>query len=103
MRMTAPPINGNCVGHPTSWWYPLVSNRSSGAERQENREGAKKAIAICLQCEVREQCLTYSLEWEPTGIWGGLPENDRGRMRRRLGVRLLRQSATDILGYPPRV
>jgi len=47
--------------------------------------------------------LTYSLEWEPTGIWGGLPENDRGRMRRRLGVRLLRQSATDILGYPPRV
>lgn len=67
------------------------------------RRNMVSAINICNDCDVREECLRYSLEWEPVGIWGGLPENDRDKMRRRLGLRILRPSLADVLGYPNRV
>jgi len=101
--MRQPPANGACIGKPTSWWFPTVNNRSSSDDRREAREGAKNAIVICNGCAVKDACLTYSLEWEPVGIWGGLPESDRNRMRRRLGINILRPNLSDLLGYPSRV
>jgi hypothetical protein len=101
--MTQPPANGACIGKPTNWWFPSASNRSSSDDRRDAREGAKKAITICNSCPVQDECLAYSLEWEPVGIWGGLPENDRDRMRRRLGIKIVRPLLSDLLGYPSRV
>lgn len=62
-----------------------------------------RAIMICNICEQREACLRYSLEWEPYGIWGGHPERERAKMRRRLGLTILRQSSADVNGYVQRV
>ena len=46
--------------------------------------GPAKAKRICSSCEVRVECLEYSLDNnEQFGVWGGLGENDRRRLRRR--------------------
>ena len=43
-----------------------------------------QARAICAQCPVRTLCLDYAVEnGEPHGIWGGLNELQRARMRMR--------------------
>jgi WhiB family redox-sensing transcriptional regulator len=44
---------------------------------------SRPAKQICRQCEVRAQCLEYALEHdEMFGIWGGLSERDRRRVKR---------------------
>lgn len=43
----------------------------------------REAKRICVSCEVREQCLEYALSRdERYGIWGGLSERERRRIRR---------------------
>ena len=38
---------------------------------------------VCRACEVRAECLEYALEHnEKYGIWGGLSERERRRMKR---------------------
>ncbi len=50
-------------------------------EARENRLAAAKRV--CGQCVVRTQCLEYALDsGERHGIWGGLSEDERTRMRR---------------------
>jgi WhiB family redox-sensing transcriptional regulator len=47
----------------------------------ENPLAAKK---VCMACNVRVQCLEYSLKNnERFGIWGGLTEFDRRKLRRQ--------------------
>jgi WhiB family transcriptional regulator, redox-sensing transcriptional regulator len=44
--------------------------------------------ALCAQtdCEVRAECLEYALENdERFGIWGGLSERERRRIKRQVG------------------
>lgn len=45
----------------------------------------KVAKSICQRCPVRTECLRYALE-EPVdhGIWGGLTERERRRLRRQV-------------------
>jgi WhiB family redox-sensing transcriptional regulator len=39
---------------------------------------------VCRGCEVRQQCLDYALaNGEKFGIWGGLSERERRRLRRQ--------------------
>jgi WhiB family redox-sensing transcriptional regulator len=41
------------------------------------------AKAICMQCEVRLQCLEWSLATgQDAGVWGGLSEEERRALRR---------------------
>lgn len=43
----------------------------------------RQAKKVCQQCPVREQCLEYALEHdERFGVWGGLSEHQRKRLRR---------------------
>lgn len=52
--------------------------------KEERAERESRARAICERCPVREQCLDHALEvGEPNGIWGGLNELQRSRLRRR--------------------
>lgn len=47
---------------------------------------AIEAKKLCASCPVVEQCLDWALENnERFGIWGGLTERERRRMRRRMG------------------
>jgi len=50
----------------------------------EKGGSTREAKKICGQCEVSAQCLEYALQNdERFGIWGGLSERERRRLRRR--------------------
>ena len=49
----------------------------------EKGGSTREAKRICTTCEVRSECLEYALEHdERFGIWGGLSERERRRLRR---------------------
>jgi WhiB family redox-sensing transcriptional regulator len=50
----------------------------------EKGGSTREAKRICTGCEVRTECLEYALEHdERFGIWGGLSERERRRLKRR--------------------
>ena len=52
----------------------------------EKGGSTREAKKICTGCEVRTECLEYALaNDERFGIWGGLSERERRRLRRRAG------------------
>ena len=64
---------GACRGEPLGWFFP-----ERGASTREAKE-------FCRGCVVREDCLEYALaEPDLQGIWGGLSERERARMRRAM-------------------
>lgn len=49
----------------------------------EKGGSTREAKKVCDGCEVRAQCLEYALENdERFGIWGGLSERERRKLRR---------------------
>ena len=97
-----PPTGGLCAGRPTHWWFPNFTNRQPVEDRLQARTDAAMAISICNECPIRMSCLEYSLEWEPFGIWGGLTEGHREKMRRSLNLHILRPTQQDVLGVGER-
>ncbi|MFM7306572.1 MAG: WhiB family transcriptional regulator [Actinomycetota bacterium] len=62
----------NCLGVDPDLFFP-----ERGASTREAKE-------VCRGCEVRVQCLEYALaNGEKFGIWGGLSERERRRLRRQ--------------------
>jgi WhiB family redox-sensing transcriptional regulator len=50
----------------------------------ESDEETTLALAVCASCPVREACLEFALiTRQDDGVWGGLDENERRRVRRR--------------------
>lgn len=50
----------------------------------EKGGSTREAKKICQQCDVKSECLDYALaNDERFGIWGGLSERERRRLRRR--------------------
>ena len=50
----------------------------------EKGGSTRDAKRICASCTVREDCLEFALEHdERFGIWGGLSERERRKLRRR--------------------
>jgi WhiB family transcriptional regulator, redox-sensing transcriptional regulator len=50
----------------------------------EKGGSTREAKKVCLSCEVRAECLEYALaNDERFGIWGGLSERERRRLRKR--------------------
>jgi WhiB family redox-sensing transcriptional regulator len=50
----------------------------------EKGGSTREAKKVCMVCEVRAECLAYALEHdERFGIWGGMSERERRRLRRR--------------------
>lgn len=46
--------------------------------------GVHQARLVCRSCPVRERCLEAAVtRREPDGVWGGLTEPERERLRRR--------------------
>lgn len=49
----------------------------------EKGGSTREAKKVCEQCEVRSECLDYALKNdERFGIWGGLSERERRKLRR---------------------
>ena len=62
----------NCLGVDPDLFFP-----ERGASTREAKE-------VCRGCVVRLQCLEYALSnGEKFGIWGGLSERERRRLRRQ--------------------
>lgn len=52
----------------------------------EKGGSTREAKRVCRSCEVRAECLEYALEHdERFGIWGGLSERERRRLKRHVG------------------
>jgi WhiB family transcriptional regulator, redox-sensing transcriptional regulator len=50
----------------------------------EKGGSTRAAKGVCLQCDVRAECLDAALvNEERYGIWGGLSERDRRKLRKR--------------------
>ena len=93
---------------PDNWFVDPVALGVPGVRRPEDEEGTlswqadalcsqtdpeaffpekggstRDAKKICSQCEVKAECLEYALSNdERFGIWGGLSERERRRLRR---------------------
>jgi len=62
----------NCLGVDPDLFFP-----ERGASTREAKE-------VCRGCVVRIDCLEYALDnGEKFGIWGGLSERERRRLKRR--------------------
>lgn len=74
--------SGNCRGADPDTFFP-----ERGGSTREPKE-------VCRGCSVRDECLVHSLQiGERHGIWGGLSERERRRLRRylvNLGIRISR-------------
>jgi WhiB family transcriptional regulator, redox-sensing transcriptional regulator len=72
----------NCLGVDPDLFFP-----ERGASTREAKE-------VCRGCIVRADCLEFALQnGEKFGIWGGLSERERRRIRRQRA-----QAARSILG-----
>src|SRR5690242_201856 len=50
----------------------------------EKGGSTREAKRVCRSCEVRAECLEYALEHdERFGIWGGMSERERRRLKRQ--------------------
>jgi WhiB family redox-sensing transcriptional regulator len=64
-------MQANCTGCDPELFFP---------ERGVSTREAKEA---CRGCVVREECLEFALDnREKFGIWGGMSERERRRLRR---------------------
>ena len=62
----------NCLGVDPDLFFP------------ERGASTREAKGVCRGCEVRGECLEYALDHgEKFGIWGGLSERERRRVRRQ--------------------
>ncbi len=65
----------NCMGVDPDLFFP-----ERGASTREAKE-------VCRGCVVRDNCLEYALEnGEKFGIWGGMSERERRRLRRARAI-----------------
>ena len=52
----------------------------------EKGGSTREAKKVCVGCEVRSECLEYALaNDERFGIWGGLSERERRKLKKRAG------------------
>lgn len=80
------------------WLFPDTSGEPEWQERAlcaqtdpeaffpEKGGSTREAKKVCLVCEVRSECLEYALaNDERFGIWGGMSERERRKLRKRAG------------------
>jgi WhiB family redox-sensing transcriptional regulator len=70
---------------PLAWQADaLCAQTDPEAFFPEKGGSTRDAKKICASCEVRAQCLEYALKNdERFGIWGGLSERERRKLRKR--------------------
>jgi WhiB family redox-sensing transcriptional regulator len=66
-------------------WQDLANCRGADPDLFFPERGAstRTAKSICRECTVRDECLEFAIvSSEKFGIWGGLSERERRRIRR---------------------
>ena len=70
-------------------WQDYANCRGADADLFFPERGAstRKAKAICNACDVKGECLDFAIvQGEKFGIWGGMSERERRRVRRQRTV-----------------
>jgi hypothetical protein len=76
--------SGRLTGSAPAPARARASTPSAWPARASPGGSTREAKKICTGCEVKAQCLEYALaNDERFGIWGGLSERERRRLRRR--------------------
>jgi WhiB family redox-sensing transcriptional regulator len=71
----------NCTGANADLFFP------------ERGASTRTAKAICRACDVREDCLEFAITTgEKFGIWGGMSERERRKVRRERQIAARRAS-----------
>ena len=80
-----PLVDDSIDDNPLAWQSDsLCAQTDPEAFFPEKGGSTRDAKKICTSCEVRAQCLEYALENdERFGIWGGLSERERLKVRKR--------------------
>jgi WhiB family redox-sensing transcriptional regulator len=75
------------IGDESDWnERALCAQTDPEAFFPEKGGSTREAKKICTGCEVRSECLSYALaNDERFGIWGGLSERERRRLKRSAG------------------
>jgi len=96
VRTPAPPVGGNVLSlfgaagpeddGLLAWQErALCAQTDPEAFFPEKGGSTREAKKVCTQCEVRAECLEYALaNDERFGIWGGLSERERRKLKRRV-------------------
>ena len=72
-------------GSPEWQEHALCAQTDPEAFFPEKGGSTREAKKVCLSCDVRDSCLQYALDHdERFGIWGGLSERERRRLKRRV-------------------
>jgi WhiB family transcriptional regulator, redox-sensing transcriptional regulator len=91
---TAGTLGGDAAEEPGWQEQALCAQTDPEAFFPEKGGSTREAKRICSGCEVRAECLEYALaNDERFGIWGGLSERERRRIRRQRA-----QAARSVLG-----
>ena len=79
-------IGAEEAGEPAWQDRALCAQTDPEAFFPEKGGSTREAKRVCRSCEVRAECLEYALEHdERFGIWGGLSERERRRLKRQAG------------------
>ncbi|MER7048928.1 WhiB family transcriptional regulator [Streptomyces jumonjinensis] len=80
--------NAACRSEDPDLFFPIGNTGPALLQIEE-------AKAVCrLRCPVMEQCLQWALEsGQDSGVWGGLSEDERRNLRRRIARRRARTAA----------
>src|SRR5512139_1966556 len=84
--MDGRPVVADLLGNAPEWQErALCSQTDPEAFFPEKGGSTREAKRICSRCEVRGDCLEYALGHdERFGIWGGLSERERRKLKRRV-------------------
>jgi WhiB family redox-sensing transcriptional regulator len=87
MREIAAAILGTYSNDDDRWQErALCAQTDPEAFFPEKGGSTREAKRICVGCEVKQECLEYALmQDERFGIWGGLSERERRRLKRKAG------------------
>lgn len=61
--------------------YGLCAQTDPDAFFPEKGGDVRPAKRICVNCPVRPDCLEYALEHGERGVWGGLSEQERRKLK----------------------
>jgi WhiB family transcriptional regulator, redox-sensing transcriptional regulator len=68
-----------CASVGGDFWFP---------EKESNTRDIALAKSICNGCLHRTECAEWGIRKEHFGIWGGLGERERSRIRREKNIHL---------------
>ncbi len=87
LDLTSGEMGGDLFGlaEPSDWQERALCAQTDPESFFPEKGGStREAKKICTGCEVKNECLEYALEHdERFGIWGGLSERERRKLKKR--------------------